>query len=148
MEAEIQYLMREARIWRIANSAQWVAWGIVQAKIPEMDAHFASLERRESNETTTQSNHGRANLASDPLTPEMQQLAQDAHDKRPDDNNNSLAAEEHAGEGGEEEEEEFDYLAYAQSRAMFFWGDVLGLGIVEAAQLPREIVEGARRVEN
>ncbi|KAK0613078.1 kinase-like domain-containing protein [Bombardia bombarda] len=33
-EKRIQELMEETRIWRIANSAQWVAWGIVQAKIP------------------------------------------------------------------------------------------------------------------
>lgn len=37
----------------------------------------------------------------------------------------------------EEEEEdndddgEFDYLAYAQDRAIFFWGDALQLGIVK-----------------
>ncbi|KAM7222820.1 Protein kinase-like domain containing protein [Rhypophila decipiens] len=33
-EKRIQELMEEARLWRIANSAMWVAWGIVQAKIP------------------------------------------------------------------------------------------------------------------
>lgn len=33
-EKKIKELMEEARLWRIANSAMWVAWGIVQAKIP------------------------------------------------------------------------------------------------------------------
>ncbi|KAL2405863.1 hypothetical protein ABEF95_002820 [Exophiala dermatitidis] len=42
-EEEIQRLLRETRVWRLANSAQWVAWGIVQAKIPELEA----LERKE-----------------------------------------------------------------------------------------------------
>ncbi|KAM0323140.1 hypothetical protein ACHAQA_008990 [Verticillium albo-atrum] len=37
-EKTVTELADEARLWRAANSAQWVAWGIVQAKVP------ASLE--------------------------------------------------------------------------------------------------------
>lgn len=33
-EQRVNELLEETRLWRIANSAQWVAWGIVQAKIP------------------------------------------------------------------------------------------------------------------
>ncbi|KAK1833170.1 choline kinase [Podospora conica] len=33
-EQRVNELVEETRLWRIANSAQWVAWGIVQAKIP------------------------------------------------------------------------------------------------------------------
>lgn len=33
-EQRVQELMEETKLWRTANSAQWVAWGIVQAKIP------------------------------------------------------------------------------------------------------------------
>ncbi|KAK3363376.1 kinase-like domain-containing protein [Lasiosphaeria hispida] len=33
-EKRIKELMDETRLWRIANSAQWVSWGIIQAKIP------------------------------------------------------------------------------------------------------------------
>jgi choline kinase len=33
-EGKVRALMEETRLWRTANSAQWVAWGIVQAKIP------------------------------------------------------------------------------------------------------------------
>ncbi|KAM0283513.1 hypothetical protein ACHAQH_002464 [Verticillium albo-atrum] len=33
-ERTVTELMEEARLWRTANSAQWVAWGIVQAKVP------------------------------------------------------------------------------------------------------------------
>lgn len=32
-EHKIRDLMAETRLWRLVNSAQWVAWGIVQAKI-------------------------------------------------------------------------------------------------------------------
>ncbi|KAK3996894.1 putative choline kinase [Cladorrhinum sp. PSN332] len=33
-EQRIKELIEETKLWRTANSAQWVAWGIVQAKIP------------------------------------------------------------------------------------------------------------------
>jgi choline kinase len=32
----VKELLDEARLWRPANSAQWVAWGVVQAKVPEL----------------------------------------------------------------------------------------------------------------
>lgn len=115
-ESEIARLMLEARIWRVANSAQWVAWGIVQAKIPQMH-HLTPPPPPPAQNT----------LDSDPLSPETAALAQDAHDKRPE-------------EGGDEpEEEEFDYLGYAQERAMFFWGDVVQLGLVRREELPEGV---------
>lgn len=39
----------------------------------------------------------------------------------------------------EEEHEEFDYLGYAQHRAMFFWGDMLQLGLVKEDELPEDM---------
>ncbi|KFX98927.1 hypothetical protein V490_02039, partial [Pseudogymnoascus sp. VKM F-3557] len=42
VERRVEELMVEARWWRIANSAQWVAWGIVQANIPELEAYDAA----------------------------------------------------------------------------------------------------------
>ncbi len=120
-ESEIKRLMLEARIWRVANSAQWVAWGVVQAKIPEMNAPFPS--------TSAQT------LDSDPLSPEMAGLAQDARDKRPEE------------AGDEEEEAEFDYLGYAQERAMFFWGDVVQLGLVKREELPEGLRGRVKVVE-
>lgn len=36
-EARVKELLDETLLWQIANSAQWVAWGIVQAKIPGFD---------------------------------------------------------------------------------------------------------------
>ena len=68
-----------------------------------------------------------------------------------DNNNNN-----NNGGGGESnmmdnpfhaEEEEFDYLAYAQDRAMFFWGDVVQLGIVNADELPQSLRKNLRIVE-
>jgi len=39
-----------------------------------------------------------------------------------------------------EDENEFDYLAYAQERAMFFWGDLLSLGVISAHELPPKLL--------
>lgn len=41
----------------------------------------------------------------------------------------------------EEEHEEFDYLGYAQHRAMFFWGDMLQMGLVKEDELPADMRE-------
>jgi choline kinase len=43
-----------------------------------------------------------------------------------------------------EEEEGFDYLAYSQDRAMFFWSDLLQMGLVKPEELPAEMVEHIR----
>ena len=117
-ESEIKRLMLETRIWRVANSAQWVAWGIVQAKIPEINTPLSSSV---SSPVPT--------LDSDLLSAEVVDLAQDARDKRP----------EEAGEEEERGEEEFDYLGYAQERAMFFWGDIMQLGLVKQEELPEDV---------
>lgn len=37
VERQVDALMEETRLWRVANSAMWVAWGIMQAKIPGFD---------------------------------------------------------------------------------------------------------------
>lgn len=36
VENEVERLMEETRAWRAASSAMWAAWGIVQAKLPEV----------------------------------------------------------------------------------------------------------------
>lgn len=148
LEGEIQRLLHETRMWRVANSAQWVAWGIVQAKVPGMDEALEAQkngtpkpEKRSSQDSQTQ-----LHLDSEPLSPEMARLARDAHDKRP-------TSRDDEAEGGrdddeeEQEEEGFDYLGYAQERAMFFWGDMLQLGLVKREDLPRELLKNVKVVE-
>ena len=144
LEDEVERLRFETRVWRIANSAQWVAWGIVQAKVPGMDeALEAQKKGKPSPKSVFQPNgkDSQLQLGSDPLSPEGKDLALDAQSKRPEDN---VVAEEDAGEG---EEEHFDYLGYAQERALFFWGDVLQLDIVKGEQLPAELLEKIKIVE-
>lgn len=43
-EKRIKELLEETRIWRIANSAQWVAWGIMQANVPGLEKEDPSEE--------------------------------------------------------------------------------------------------------
>lgn len=141
VEQQIEHLMQETKLWRIANTAQWVAWGIVQAQLPELDAKNTSDAEGGSGEQRA------AHLSSDRLSPEADKMAEAAHDKRPE----GLVAE--AALNGEEmnhqddDEEEFDYLAYAQERAMFFWGDVLALGLVKKEELPGSLLMKVKTVE-
>lgn len=36
-ERRVRELLEETRLWRTANSAQWVAWGVVQAKVTPVE---------------------------------------------------------------------------------------------------------------
>ncbi|CAF9928437.1 MAG: hypothetical protein ALECFALPRED_004056 [Alectoria fallacina] len=136
VESEVRKLVTETRLWRVANSAQWVAWGIVQAKVPGMDE---ALEARmnsspDSEDTIIRTPQGY--LSSNPLSLENRETAQDGHEKRPE-----------RREEVPEEEEGFDYLGYAQERALFFWGDILQLGIVKREDLPKELLNKVKVVE-
>ena len=46
VKKEVDRLMKETRLWRVANSAQWVAWGIVQAKVPGMEEALEDQRRK------------------------------------------------------------------------------------------------------
>lgn len=70
----------------------------------------------------------------DPVSPEVKGMAEDARDKKPQD-------------GVQAEENEFDYLAYARERALFFWGNAVGLGIVRREELPEGLREEIKIVE-
>ncbi|KAL1840854.1 hypothetical protein VTJ49DRAFT_7697 [Mycothermus thermophilus] len=47
VERRVKALVDEARLWRTANSAQWVAWGIVQAKVHEMEGEKQGQQQEE-----------------------------------------------------------------------------------------------------
>ncbi|RYP46876.1 hypothetical protein DL768_006973 [Monosporascus sp. mg162] len=97
VDQQVTELMEETRLWRIANSAQWVAWGILQAKIPGYDAEAVG----------------------------------DVEGAQPTP---ASVPEEDEGDA-----EAFDYLGYAHSRAMFFWGDCVTMGLIRKEELPEEI---------
>jgi choline kinase len=91
-DLHVRELMDETRLWRTANSAMWVAWGIVQAKVPGLDANNEAVSEEEA-----------------------------------------LKAEQELGP------DEFDYLSYAQDRALFFWGDCVQMGLAKLEDLPEQL---------
>src|SRR3569833_644353 len=109
-ERQVDRLMEETRLWRIANSAQWVAWGIIQAKVPGFKP----------------AGDGGPSLGE---SPDEQVLS-------------NGAAPEEAGDGSDE----FEYLGYAQERALFFWGDCLTAGLVTKEELPEELQQRVKIV--
>ena len=132
-QKEIEELLRETRLWRIANSAQWVAWGIVQAKVPELD------EPRKRSVAGAMLDKVKSAIGprSDPLDEEAKARQEEAKHDRPEGREQEEAHKE--GDSTEEEEEDFNYLAYAQERAMFFWGDCVLMGIVKEEDLPEAV---------
>lgn len=116
LDAGVRELMRQTRMWRVMNSAQWVAWGIVQAKAPGMEEGVAEM-----NVDFHNGSHGNRH----------EQNGKGETKKPPVDSDI-------------DEEDGFDYLAYAQDRAMFFWSDLLALNLVNAEELPTPMVEHIR----
>ncbi|PWY95377.1 kinase-like protein [Aspergillus sclerotioniger CBS 115572] len=109
-EAKIQFYMRQTRLWRVLNSAQWVAWGIVQAKVPGMEEGIAADEAANGHHDT----NGNGAHTTPPVDADI------------------------------DEADEFDYLAYAQDRALFFWSDLLSMKFIREDELPKDLVEQIR----
>lgn len=121
----------ETRWWRVANSAQWVAWGIVQANVPELDEEDKKQESSESSVLPTPDSE-------EDQSPKGEvdgQVDGSAHTK--EESKDQPKEETNVGE----EEEEFDYITYAEERAMFFWGDCVDLGLVKKEDLPENLRE-------
>lgn len=105
-DQRVAELIKETRLWRAMNSAFWISWGIVQAKIPGYT------------EPPADGSGEGGDGAEAPASP----VASEA----------SAAG----GGGAEEEEEGFDYLSYAHERALFFWGDCVQMGFIKLEELP------------
>ncbi|RAL15578.1 putative choline kinase [Aspergillus homomorphus CBS 101889] len=118
VEAKIQALMDQTKLWRVITSAQWVAWGIVQAKVPGMEEGIKADAAASNGHGDTANGNG-------------------AHVQRPTDAPTSTPPVD----ADVDEADEFDYLAYAQDRAMFFWSDLLSMGFVQEDELPAPLVE-------
>lgn len=112
-DKEVRFLMQQTRIWRVMGSAQWIAWGIVQAKVPGMEEGIAEALAAENGSGEAEKNGN-------------------GEEKKPSANEDA------------DEEGDFDYLAYAQDRAMFFWSDLLALNLIKAEELPAPLVEHIR----
>jgi choline kinase len=134
MERQIEALLRETRVWRIANSAQWVAWGIVQAKMPELD----DMPKLSKTAAILDKIRQRTHALLDPPDAEVRAPQADAKADRPEGRLQEEAHHEGSNEDGDDEEE-FDYLTYAQDRALFFWGDCIQFGLVKEEELPASL---------
>lgn len=131
VEKEVARLVHESQIWRLANSAQWVMWGVMQAKIeglPDFD-----------DETQTAS-VAAGQLTKIPEDPVMLSDGMEVGEQIPECKKSTPA------EDSKDEDEEFDYLAYTFERAMFFWGDAVELGLVKLEELPKDAQENIKLV--
>ena len=70
-------------------------------------------------------------FGTDRRSPEIQAMAESARDKRPED----------------AEENEFDNLGYSRDRALFFWGDMVLLGLVKRVDLPEGLRDEIKIVD-
>lgn len=138
IEDETRRLMAETRLWRMASSAFWIAWGIVQAVVPGMP------DLDEDGEKAAPASEEASVLES--ATKEVNDEAA-AEEKQSDVSGMERVGEGGADESQADEEEEFDYLGYTQERALFFWGDAIKMGIVKAEDLPEEIRNRVKTVE-
>jgi choline kinase len=135
---EVDHLIKETRLWRVANSAQWVAWGIVQAKIPDMEEELEAKRRGKATDQGKSYAPEPSDPFKDSITDEIPESETGAAGKESSTNDDADAKVE--------VEPEFDYLAYAQQRAFFFWGDLLELGLIKEEDLPENVLREAKRV--
>ncbi|KAF2222673.1 kinase-like domain-containing protein [Elsinoe ampelina] len=140
-EREIRRLMKETRRWRMANSAQWVAWGIVQAKIPGLP------EIGEDGSVSPPKVEGEVKVERE--AEEGREIVEGLERVELGDGKESgvVGKGEADEEDEEDEDEEFDYLSYARDRAVFFWGDALALGFVKESELPADVRRDVKRME-
>ncbi|KAL9621656.1 MAG: hypothetical protein Q9160_003908 [Pyrenula sp. 1 TL-2023] len=161
IEAEVNRLLLETKVWRVANSAQWVAWGVVQARVDgfEDDSKANRLNGQDGNPESLRSptsvtqasvdwkaQGSASQLVLKPQTGSIDEEAkvpsEDARsgspESRPVEDDNHQGDEDETGE-----EDGFDYLAYAQERVLLFWGDVISLGIVTEAEVKEWMCSGA-----
>ncbi len=136
VERRVNELLKEVQIWRVANSAQWVAWGIVQAKVPGLETTTTISDAEITEEPAAMNGEG----AAEPADVNGSAPPKETEDKRPEGMKaEALRAGEtpKEAEALEEEEDEFDYLAYARDRAMFF---LEGQALSNPTCLPRKLI--------
>lgn len=123
VDQRVEELLRETRLWRAMNSAQWVAWGIVQAKIPGYTEPPAEGSGEE----------GGAHQGDAPASPVASE--------------GSAAGSSGESAGAGEDEEGFDYLSYSHERALFFWGDCVQMGLIKLEELPEALRERIKMID-
>ncbi|OTA94534.1 hypothetical protein M434DRAFT_71121 [Hypoxylon sp. CO27-5] len=126
-EQQVEALVEETRMWRVANSAFWIAWGVLQAKIPGFDDGEEEKEGEKEEEEEEEEEEGEEGEGEGEGGGEGE----------------GAAPEEEEGEAAE-----FDYLAYAQDRAMFLLGDCVKMGLVKEEDLPEGVRARVKYVDS
>ncbi|KAJ4410219.1 hypothetical protein N0V91_002229 [Didymella pomorum] len=150
-EEEARRLMAETKLWRIANSAMWVAWGIVQAHVPglpDFDAMDGALNGTTENSAAAALDGATVEIRAETEAEKNRDPAVSIKETEPKDEiKPELQLDQDADLYKAQEDEEFDYLAYAQDRAMFVWGDLVGMGLVKKEDLPETLRNRMKIVE-
>jgi choline kinase len=143
--------MAETKLWRIANSAMWVAWGIVQAHVPglpDFDALDGAVDGTTENSTAAALDGATADIRAEAEAEKNQDPAVSSKETEPKEKAKpELQLDQDTDLYKAQEDEEFDYLAYAQDRAMFVWGDLVGMGLVKKEELPETLRNRMKIVE-
>lgn len=152
LENEITRLQHETRMWRMSNHAFWIMWGVQKAKIPglpDFDDPTQSAAVAAGPALHISMSSGTLPMVQSPIAEEEGQDPMNGAVKESTDNPVSRSASSMPqAKGEEEEEEDFNYLAYAWQRAMFFWGDAVGLGFIKKDELPEDVQKNMKVVEN
>jgi choline kinase len=148
-EEEARRLMAETKLWRLANSAMWVAWGIVQAHVPGLPDFDAEEKRANANENAAELESATTELRAEAAAEaeEEKKAGIVSQEKAGGKEGANAGTEQDADIYKSQDEEEFDYLAYAQDRAMFLWGDAIRMGMIKAEELPEDVRQRVRTVE-
>jgi choline kinase len=167
---EVDRLRYETRMWRGVNSAQWVLWGVVQAKVPGMPDFDEEAKSAKLKEQTTPDADSTPRASGKAKSPQSYAMEKEALIDKADTpilgagavvtTPEAVDLDEHVvtqdagapdqeakGEETEDDEDGFDYLSYSHERAMFFWGDVIAMGIMSKEELPEEVLRIARVLE-
>ena len=143
--------MAETKLWRIANSAMWVAWGIVQANVPglpNLDAADGAANGTTENSTASALDGATAEIRAEAEVEKDEDPAVSTKGTEPrDEAKPEIQLDQDTDLYKAQEDEEFDYLAYAQDRAMFVWGDLVGMGLVKKEELPETLRNRMKIVE-
>ncbi|KAJ4291978.1 hypothetical protein N0V90_009876 [Kalmusia sp. IMI 367209] len=145
IEDECRRLMAETRLWRMASSAFWIAWGIVQATVPGMPDFDENDKKAQTSEEGAVLDSATEEIKDEAAAEEKQSEVSEG--KKIDVESGKPEADVADHNESQDEEEEFDYLGYTQERSMFLWGDAIKLGIIKAEELPEEVRSRVKIVE-
>lgn len=127
----------------------WVAWGIVQAHVPglpDFDAADGAANGTTENPTAAALDGATAEIRAEAEVEKDDELAVSTKETEPKDEAKP-ELDQDTDLYKAQEDEEFDYLAYAQDRAMFVWGDLVGMGLVKKEELPEALRNRMKIVE-